>query len=181
MGIYLAACLLLVAAGAAKAVRPGDTARGLAATVPLPVAVLGPLVRVGSVVEAVIGVAGLLRPGPVTAGLVACSYAAFAAFVAVVLMRGGPLASCGCFSRPDTPATRLHVVVDLVLAAAAATVAATGPSGPLWTALAGQPWHGVPLVLLGGLCAVLAYLALAVLPEVGAARAQLGITRGEAG
>lgn len=180
-GIYLAACLLLVAAGVAKAWRPADTARGLAGTVRLPVAVLRPLVRAGAAAEAVLGVVGLVRPGPLTAGLVAASYAAFAVFVAAVLVRGGPLASCGCFSRPDTPATRLHVVVDLVLAAAAAAVALDAPSGTLGSLLAGQPWHGVPLVLLGALCAYLAYLALAVLPLVGATRLRLGITRGEAG
>ena len=178
MGPYLAACLLLVAAGVAKAARPGDTARALADTVPLPLAVLAPMVRTGAVVEAVVGGAGLVHPGPWTAGLVAASYAAFAAYVTVVLARGGPLASCGCFGTPDTPATRLHVVVDLVLAASSAVVAATVTPGWLPHVVVGQPWHGVPLVLLGALAAGLVYLALGRLAELGAARRLLGITRG---
>jgi len=117
----------------------------------------------------------------VTAGLVAASYLAFAGFVTVVLTRGGPLASCGCFGTPDTPATRLHVVVDLALAVSAATVAGTVPAQGLGTLLAAQPWHGVPLVLASLLGAWLAYLTLGRLAEVGAARRLLGITRGQAG
>ncbi len=35
--------------------------------------------------------------------------------VAYARSRGGALASCGCFGTPDTPATLLHVVVDLVV------------------------------------------------------------------
>ncbi len=177
-GIYLAACLLLVAAGAAKTWRPADTARGLAETVPLPVAVLRPLVRTGAAIEAVIGAVALVRPGPITAGLVALSYVAFSGFVTVVLVRGGPLASCGCFSRPDTPATRLHVVINLVLAASAGVVAFQVPASSLGSLLSHQPWHGVPLALLGGLCAYLTYLALSSLAEVVAIRMRLGITRG---
>jgi hypothetical protein len=180
IGPYLVACVLLVAAGAAKAARPGDTARAVAATVPVPLAVLAPLVRVGAAVEAVVGAAGLLHPSPWTAGLVAASYAGFAVFVTVVLVRGGPLASCGCFGTPDTPATRLHVAVVLLLAASAAIVAATVPAQWLTALLADQPWHGVPLVLAGLLGAWLTYLALGRLAEVGAARRLLGITRGPA-
>jgi len=178
IGPYLAACLLLVVAGVAKAVRPGDTARAVAETVPLPLAVLAPLVRAGAVAEGCVGAAGLVHPSPWTAGLVALSYAAFAAFVTVVLVRGGPLASCGCFGTPDTPATRLHVVVDLVLAGSALAVAAAAPSHWLPTVLADQPWHGVPLVAVSVLGAWLAVLVLGRLAELGAARRLLGVTRG---
>ncbi len=178
IGPYLAACVLLVVAGVAKAVRPGDTARALAALIPLPLAVLAPLVRVGAAVEALVGAAGLVRPSPWSAGLVTVSYLVFAAFVTVVLVRGGPLASCGCFGTPDTPATRLHVVVVLALAGSATAVAAAVPTQWLPTLLAAQPWHGAPLVPASLLCAGLAYLALGRLAEVGAARRLLGITRG---
>jgi len=178
IGPYLVACVLLVAAGASKAVRPGDTARAVADTVPLPLAVLAPAVRVGAGVEALVGLSGLAYPSTVTAGLVAVSYLAFAGFVTVVLVRGGPLASCGCFGRPDTPATRLHVVADLVLAVSAVTVAATVTAQGLGSLLAAQPWHGVPLALASLLGAWLAVLALGRLAEVGAARRLLGITRG---
>ena len=181
IGPYLVACLLLVAAGAAKAVHPGDTARAVADTVPLPVAVLAPLVRTGAAAEAVVGVAGLAYPSAWTAGLVALSYTAFAAFVTLVLVRGGPLASCGCFGTPDTPATRLHVAVDLVLAASALSMAVAAPSRWLPALLADQPWHGVPLVLASVLGAWLCVLVLGRLAELGAARRLLGITRGPVG
>jgi hypothetical protein len=181
IGPYLAACLLLVAAGVAKAARPGGTARAVASTVPLPLAVLAPLVRTGAAVEAVVGAAGLVYPSPRTADLVALSYAAFAAFVTVVLVRGGPLASCGCFGTPDTPATRLHVVVDLVLAGSALSVAVAAQSRWLPSQLAEQPWHGVPLVVTSILGAWLCVLVLGRLAELGAARRLLGITRRTAG
>ena len=178
IGPYLAACALLVVAGTAKSVHPGDTARAVVATVPVPAAVARVLVRTGAAVEAVIGTAGLVHPAPWTAGLVACSYLVFAVFVTVVLARGGPLASCGCFGTPDTPATRLHVAVNLVLAVSAAVVAVDVPAQWLPSLLAHQPGHGVPLVLISGLAAWMAFLALGRLAELGVARRLLGITRG---
>jgi hypothetical protein len=180
IGCYLAACLLLIGAGAAKAVRPTDTARAVTALVPAPLGAVRAVVRAGAAVEAVVGTAGLVHPSPLTASFVVASYAGFALFVVVVLVRGGPLASCGCFGTPDTPATRLHVVVDAALAASAAAVAVQVPSGWLPTVLAGQPWRGIPLLLLAAVCAGLAYLALARLAELGAARRLLGITRDHA-
>ena len=178
IGPYLAACLLLLAAGAAKAVRPADTARAVSAVVPMTLATTQVLVRTGAVVEAVVGAVALVHPSAVAASLVAASYAAFAVFVSVVLARGGPLATCGCFGKPDTPATRLHVVVNALLAASSAAVAATVPSGWLPTVLAHQPWRGIPVVLLSVLCAWLVFLALSRLAELGAARRLLGVTRG---
>jgi uncharacterized protein YjeT (DUF2065 family) len=180
IGPYLAACLLLVVAGVAKAVRPTDTVRAVAAVVPMALAAIRPLVRTGAVAEAAVGTVALAHPSPVTAGLVALSYLGLASFVAVVLARGGPLATCGCFGKPDTPATRLHVVVNFALAGSAATVAATVNPGWLPALLAAQPWHGVPLVLLSLLCAWLSFLALSRLAELSAARRMLGVTRGPA-
>jgi len=178
IGPYLAACLLLMAAGTAKAVRPTDTARAVAAVVPLALAPTRALVRAGAVAKAVIGAVALVHPSPVAAALVAASFSGFAAFVTVVLARGGPLASCGCFGRPDTPATKLHVVVNVLLAASAAAVAATVAPAWLPTVVRDQPWRGVPVVLLSALCAWLVYLAFSRLAELGAARRLLGVTRG---
>jgi hypothetical protein len=178
IGPFLAACVLLVVAGAAKAVRPGDTARAVAVTVRLRPTVVRPLVRSAAAAEVVVGIAGIVRPSPLTAGVVACSYLGFAVFVGVALAHGGPLASCGCFGTPDTPGTRLHVVVDLVLAASAVAVASTVPAEWLPRLLAPQPWSGVPIILVSLLCAVLTFLALTRLAELGAARRVLGIVRG---
>ena len=180
MGLYLAAALLLALAGAAKTVRPMDTARAVAAVVPVPLTMSRTLVRIGALAEAAVGTAAVAHPSPVTAELVAVSYLGFAAFVTVVLARGGALASCGCFGKPDTPATRLHVVVNLVLAGSAVAVAATVTPGWLPAVLELQPWHGVPLALLSVLCAWLAFLALSRLAELAAARQLLGVTRGSA-
>ena len=181
IGPYLAACVLLVVAGVAKAVRPGDTARAVATTVSLPPPTLAPLVVVGATAEALVGLSGLLRPSTWTAGAVAASYLGFAVFVVVARARGGPVASCGCLGTPDTPATRLHVVVDLVLAGSAATVAAATPARWLPALLWRAPWHGVPLAAASVLCAWLAVLALSRLAELGAVRRSLGITRGATG
>lgn len=180
IGPYVAGCLLLAIAGLAKAVRPSDTARAVAEVVPLQFAAIRPLVRVGAVAEAGVGIVALMHPSPVTAGLVALSYLGLAGFVAVVLTRGGPLATCGCFGKSDTPATRLHIVVNLALAGSAIVVAATVHSSWLSSLLAAQPWHGMPLVLLSPLCAWICFLTLARLAELGAARRMLGVTRGPA-
>lgn len=122
-GVYAAAALLLGAAGIAKVVRPVDTATALRG--------IGLAVGVGSVravagAEVAVAAAGLAVPGTWPALAVAASYAAFTAFVAVALARRLPLASCGCFGRPDTPPSATHVVVDSAAALAAVAWALTG-------------------------------------------------------
>ncbi len=178
IGPYLAACLLLVVAGASKVVAPMDTARAVTGVLPLPLRATRVLVRLGALVELVLGLVALARPSPLAAGLVAASYVGFAAFVVLVRARGGPLATCGCFGTPDTPATRTHVAVTLGLGVSAAAVSASVSSGWITGILAGSPWRGVPVLLLSALCAWLAYLAMARLAELGAVRRLLGITRG---
>ena len=145
LGLYLAACGLLVVAGAAKVARPADTARALRATLPRFPRAAG-AVRTAAAAEAGLGVVALVFPVAPLAALVAASYLGFAVVVAVVRRRGGALASCGCFGTPDTPATGLHVLIDLALAASAASVAAAGHPGTLGPLLADQPLHGVALV-----------------------------------
>jgi hypothetical protein len=182
IGLYLVGCGLLVAAGTAKAIHPDDTARALAATVPLGLPTMRRLVRAGAVAEAVLGVTALVLPRPWSAGLVALSFATFAVFVAYARSAGGAIASCGCFGTPDTPATLAHVTVNAALAVAAAVVAWTAPSGTLVSVLSHQPLHGVPLVVVSALCAWLAYLVVSVLAALQAARTLTGVThRGNGG
>jgi hypothetical protein len=176
IGPYLAASALLVVAGAAKAVRPGDTARALAELVPVPQRALRPAVRAGAAVEAVVGLVAVARPGGVPAWLVAASYAAFTVVTAVARARGSALASCGCFGTPDTPATLVHVGVDAGLAVAGAVVALSGPARSLGHVLAAQPAHGFPLVLATAVLAWLAYLALTDLATLQAARRLVAVT-----
>jgi hypothetical protein len=175
IGLYLVAAGLLVAAGIAKAVRPDDTARALAGLVPGRRAPSpGPvrqLVRAGALAEAGLGLVALALPRPLTASLVALSYALLSGVVAYARARGGPLATCGCFGRSDTPATRLHLAVDLGLAAAAAAVAAAAPAdGTLASVLAHQPWAGLPLVFVSAVGLWLTFLALSALAALEGAR-----------
>jgi hypothetical protein len=164
-GPFAIAAALLVAGGAAKAARPGDTANALGA-VGLPRSSL--LVRAGGVAEAAIGVAALAVGDQATAVLVAVSYAAFAVFVAVALRTGAPIASCGCFGKADTPPTRLHVLFNLGAAAAAVAVAVQ-PRAGLGVVLPHQPLAGVPFVALVACGVALSFLLLSSLPRTMAA------------
>jgi hypothetical protein len=128
-------------------------------------------VRAGAAIETVLGFLALALPRPVTAALVAFSYAAFAVVVGYAVARGGALASCGCFGRPDTPATLTHALIDLGLAVACAAVAFGAPdTGTVFTVLGHQPWAGVPLLFVSGVGVGLTYLALSVLPALEGAR-----------
>ncbi len=170
IGVYLVACVLLIAAGAAKAWHPSQTARALAPLIPVDETVVRRAVRVGAVVEAALGVFALIYPHTVLAAGVALSYALFAAFVAYARARGGAIASCGCFGTPDTPATGTHVVINLVLCLSALSVAAAGPDGSIISILSPQPLHGVPLVVASAAAAWLIFLAVSVLADLQGAR-----------
>jgi hypothetical protein len=180
IGPYLIGCTLLALAGAMKAARPDDTARALAPLLggrfrpPVPFGRLRVAVRTVSCLEAGLGLVALAVPRPVVAGLVAVSYLAFAGVVAYARSQGGALASCGCFGTPDTPATLLHVAVDVVLAVAGLLVAVNAPtSGSILTVLAHEPLHGLPLVVVTAVGAWLTYLTLSVLAGLQAARVAL--------
>jgi hypothetical protein len=181
MGVYLVGCILLVCAGAIKTLRPDDTARALAPLVParltsyIQFRQMRVIIRLVAVFEAGLGITAAALPRPVLAGSVAASYLVFAGVVALARSRGGPLASCGCFGTPDTPATVLHAAADLVLALAALGVAVSAPSDDtLLSFLGHQPLHGAPLLLLAGVGAWLTYLVLSMLAALQAARVAVG-------
>jgi hypothetical protein len=157
-------------AGAAKFRRPADTARALSMATSLPLRAILVGVRWGALAEAGLGVVAVIVPGPVPAGLVAASYAGFAAFIVRIRATGGPLATCGCFGTPDTPATGLHAFLDAAISACAVAVAAAGHHGIIGSVLAHQPLHGVPLVLASGVSTWLAVLTMSGLPKLRAAR-----------
>lgn len=162
-GPYLVAAALLVVAGAPKVVRPRSTARALA-SLRLPASPT--LVRVLGATEVVIGAAAATTRGWPAPALVALSYVTFSLVVALALARGGVLSSCGCFGTADTPPTRTHLAVTVVLALAAGAVAFR-PVGPLSHVLAGAPMAGLPFLALAAVCVWFAYLVLAVLPRSG--------------
>lgn len=165
-GPYLASAALLVAAGGAKLSDPLPLVRALrSARLPAP-AVAVRLVAAG---EVLVGLVAVVTGSRAAAVVVALSYAAFTGFVVLARRRGGVLASCGCFGRADTPPTSTHVAVTAALAAVAATVAVR-PLGPLGELLAGAPGGGLPLLVATAAVAVTAYLVLALLPLLQAAR-----------
>jgi hypothetical protein len=173
IGLYLIAAGLLVVAGAAKASRPDDTARAMAALLPgsPSLRVLRWAVRTGALAEAALGAVALLLPRPPTALLVALSYVCFFGVVGYARWRGGPLATCGCFGRPDTPPTVLHMVLNVALAAAATAVALAAPGhGTLVTQVSHQPWAGFPLLFASAVGLWLTALALSALAALSGAR-----------
>jgi hypothetical protein len=174
IGLYLIAAGLLVGAGVMKAVRPDDTALAMAGLLPGRLASpvrLRRVIRLGALAEVALGVVALAVPRPATAALVALSYLLFLGVVAAARWRGGPLATCGCFGRPDTPATGLHLALNGALAAAAGAVALHAPhSGSIVTLLAHQPWAGFPLLFVSAVGLWLTVLALSALASLEGAR-----------
>jgi hypothetical protein len=156
-GPFLAAAGLLVVAGVPKLVDPLPLVRALR-TAGMPVGRL--LVRAFAIAEVAVGGWAVGAPGRLSAALVATAYLVFTAFVARVLTRGGVLGSCGCFGKPDTPATRTHLALTGVAALTALAVALDPPDGV---------WSDVDAADLttAGLAAVIGFLAwqvMAVLP-----------------
>jgi hypothetical protein len=177
IGVFFIACGLLVLAGVAKAVRPDDTARALVLLLPgrisrvLSFAWTRRAIRIGALMEAALGACALVFPGSITAALVAVSYTVFLFTVVYARRRGGPLSTCGCFGRPDTPPTALHVVLNVVFVATAVSVSVRPPHFTALTSLLeNQPWDGAPLLLASGVGVWLAYLALSPLASLEAVR-----------
>jgi Methylamine utilisation protein MauE len=181
IGIFFIACGLLVLAGVAKAARPNDTARALVLMVPprsskvLSWSVTRHLVRIGALLEAALGACALLFPRTLTVVLVAASYTMFLCITAYARRHGGALSTCGCFGRPDTPATGWHVLLNIIFVTTAVVMALQPPHLTTLASLLGtQPWDGVPLLLASAVGVFLAYLALSPLASLEAARRLAG-------
>jgi 3',5'-cyclic AMP phosphodiesterase CpdA len=114
---YLAAAALLVVSAVAKLARPEGAAAALAEIrVPRPRLV----VHAGALAELAVAVAMAVRPGaggPAGAVL----YLVFCVLVGVQLRRGSTR-SCGCLGAADLPPTRMHLGLDVALAAVCAVV-----------------------------------------------------------
>lgn len=158
---FLAGALLLLLAGVSKAVSPDSTVDA-ARSAGLPAGRTS--VQLLAAAEVVIGLGALVVGGWIPALLVGVSYAGFAAFLAVGLVRGD-LESCGCFAGDHAEPSWLHVGVDLGFAGAALAVLAGGTDSSLLASYdAGDGILTTALVLL---VSGLAYVVLSRLPEPG--------------
>ena len=158
-GPFLAAGVLLVAAGVPKVVDPMPLVRaarqsGLRAG--------RTSIRLVALTETAVGLYALIAPGRLSGVLTALAYLVFTAFVARALARGGVLGSCGCFGKPDTPPTRTHLVVTGAIVAVAGAVALDPPAGP-WTDVRATSLSTVAFAFV---LAFLAWMVLAVLPAL---------------
>jgi hypothetical protein len=160
-GPALTAALLLVFAGAMKAVDPAMTAGALRA-LGLPSSKI--LVRAGAAAELLLGLLAVIAGWVAAWWLVAASYVALTAFVVAALRAGTMVGSCGCFGREDTPPHLLHVVVDVGLAASAAA-AAVRDLGASLDAIADAPGEGLVVAGVSVLAVALVYAAVVDLPR----------------
>jgi hypothetical protein len=155
-GPFLAACALLVCAGAAK-LRSSRRALGF--------------------VEIAVGGSGAAT-GRGGAVVVAALYLALAAY-ALRLLVTAPGAPCNCLGARTAPVAVAHVGLDIG-AALVAVAGAFGPS-PL-TGLADQPLAGVPYLVLTACCLWLGALFLGAYPELrGALSGQRGLPARQGG
>lgn len=161
-GPFLAATVVLALAGAVKVVDPAGTRVALR-TVGLPSSAAA--ARVIGSAELALAILVLAVGGVVPALGVAAAYVGFAAFAEVLRARSRGRADCGCFGNASAPVSRLHFVVNLVLAAVAlATLLDPVPS--LLGALDLTPWSGAPLVVLVALMSWQVVMVLTLLPRV---------------
>lgn len=158
-GPFAIAALLLVVGGALKVRRPGDTVRAMQG-LKLPSSPMW--VRILAAVEMLVGIGALGWGERVSAVGVAVSYAGFTAFVGLAIIRGAPIATCGCFGRDDTAPNLVHVALD-VCAVAVSIVVVLDPGVGLPEVVRTQPLAGLPylgLVLGGVYAAFLAFTSL---------------------
>ncbi len=150
------ACVLMVVAGALKLKAPAATKRSLElAGLRAPVRLLG-------LAEIAVGAWAAVRPGPLSAGLVALAYGGFCAFM-LRLRRVAPGADCGCFGGSEAKAEPLHVVLNALACAVAVAAAISTPPALSW--IAGRSaLVAVPLVLGTAAAAYAAYLMFTVVP-----------------
>jgi Methylamine utilisation protein MauE len=153
--VFVAVCMLLVAAGLAKLRSPvgvRDALSGARVQVPRVA------VRALGAAEVALGAGASLRPSPLTAGLVALSYGAFCAFV---LLRGP--ARCGCFGAAEADGGLVHALLNAAACAVAVVAAVVPPPGVGW--IFGQKSLIAAPLVLGIAAATLAgYLMFTVFP-----------------
>ena len=154
--VYLMAAVLLGAAGASKAVTPEPASAALARLQlyhrPWAVRLLG-------LVELVVAASAFILGGIVPATALAALYAGFAV-VAAAMVRSGSEEPCGCFGRIEMPATRRHVIVN-ILAVVVGLAAASWPVEAIDKLFDSEKWLLAPfaVVVAGGAYGAFAWLS----------------------
>lgn len=164
-GPLMAAALLLGVAGVAKVANP-DPTRVALRTAGLPGTAW--FVRMIAAGEIVLGIVAVAVGGRLGAVLLGLAYLGFAGFSIRVISTSRGKASCGCFGASDAPLGKLHVVINLGIAVAAA-VALVDPMASLATVVGDTPLSGSIFVAFVVLLAWLLQVALTGLPELQAA------------
>ena len=155
--------VLLAVAGAAKVVDPAATSAALQGA---RLVSDRRLVRLLGVGEIALAMAVLALGGLLPAVLLAVAYAVFAAFAYRQSRQGE---GCGCFGVSDAPATRLHVLINVV-GAVAAGAAALRRAPSLVATLRGDVFEAVLIAVVLLLAAAALRLVLTALPELAVAR-----------
>ncbi len=168
VGPLLVAAVLLMAAGAAKVLRPTGTVGALREA---GIAVPPAAVRAVAAVEVVIGALLLVTDVWPVRVAAAGSYLGFAGFVLWALRSGRPISSCGCFGVREIPPTPLHVLLNAALAVGLGAAAASGDPAPE-AAIRADPALGGLLVAVSMGVAVMAWGGLIATGEVRAAALQ---------
>jgi hypothetical protein len=160
--LFFAAAGLVIASGIEKLRRPGPAARALQA-VRLPSGVW--TARAIGIVEALVGLLSMFAPSRWSAGALAILYAAFAAFLLLLIRAKAPGATCGCLGSQETPPSLLHLGLDVAAATTAGVVALAPPAG-IVSFSTRLPLFGFSFLLGTALIAYLAYLVAAYLPQM---------------
>lgn len=170
IGPLAAVAALVALAGVIKLKDPLPTTRALRQ---LGWPATGSLVRALGLLETAAGAATLLGggrwSGGAAAGCTAALYGAFAVFLVTARRQGGPLTSCGCFGRTDTPVTTTHVVLDVGAGAIAAAGFVVRTSG-MAARLAAQPAQAPALLIAVGGVVALGYIAFSISPTLAVER-----------
>jgi methylamine utilization protein MauE len=167
---YWAAACVLGIAGVAKLRDPRPATAGLAL---LGLARSESSVRVLAAGEIALAVACIGLGDPGLGWLLAAIYSGFAVCVAWLLRTGHTTVSCGCFGAADYPLSRIHVAVDLGLAAICVIAALSGDLGI--SVLSSQPVLTRTELVLGAIVA--AYGTVAVLTALPSAMASIAKSR----
>jgi hypothetical protein len=151
----IVAALLLIGAGIAKVFSPSSAVDGLVA---VGLSAKSWMVRLGALLEALLGALNLWTASPIARVFMVLSYLAFAAYLNVA--RTSPqVKSCGCFGERGSPPTLRQIVVDLLVAfGVAASIATHSPT--LSHLLSEDVTQGVAVLCL---CALSAWLMTFVL------------------